>query len=295
MVKRCPLRTKNCCSPAVLMSFSAHRRSEYIERDEELSKSWFHKLPVLTQGDSGPVSTSLCFGCDSLDLPGIVARMRADPKMKTVALPPWPNSAGFPMNDGACALCAMFSANWEPRGTIRIEWMESKYIGDIENISSWSPAAVVFYDSWRTESAVFEIIPTKDDHLDPMSRLLNPSSIDFDRIQRWLQSCSNADLIPQPRQRTAYLPGLRLIHCRSREITKPPQECRYVALSYVWGKNPVEESQCQPFPRTIEDAIRVCLKLGFEYICTFGQPRKDLRRIVLTMPVLDLSRGRSLR
>lgn len=107
------------------MSFLDHRRCAYITRDEKLSKSWFHKLPVLTQRVPDPVSTSLCFGCDSLDLPGIVARMRADPDMEYVALPPWTNSAGLPMADVACALCAMFSANWDSKGKIEIRWMES--------------------------------------------------------------------------------------------------------------------------------------------------------------------------
>lgn len=272
------------------MSSSDHWRYGYIQRNEELSKSWFHKLPVLTKRDSSSVSTSLCFGCDSLDLPGIVARMRADPDLKNVALPPWTNSAGFPMNDSACALCAMFSANWERRGAIRIEWMESIYSGVVRRPSSWSPAAVVFYNSEWTTKAVFEIIPSHDDHPEPMSHLLDPSPIDFDRIQLWLQSCSNADLEPQPRQRTDYLPGFRLIHCRSREITKRPQECRYVALSYVWGKSSPEESQSQRFPRTIEDAIRVCLKLEFEYLCTFAKLRHNLSRNALTMSFFGLSR-----
>lgn len=160
--------------------------------------------------------------------------------------------------------------------------------------SSWSPAAVVFYTSNWSRKAVFEIILTQDDHLDPMTRLLDPSSIEFDRIQLWLQSCSNADPATQPRQKTKYLPGFRLIHCRSREITKPPQECRYIALSYVWGKDPPEEPQSQRFPQTIEDAVIVCLKLEFEYLCTFDQLRKDLSRIALTMLFFDLSRDSSL-
>lgn len=281
--------------PAVLMSSPYHRRYSYLKRDEQLSKSWFHKLPVHTQRDPSPVSTSLCFGCDSLDLPGIVARMRADPKMKDFALPPWTNSAGVPMNDGACALCAIFSANWDREGAIDIEWMESMYYRQRGMYSPWSPAALVFSDSEWTNKTVFEIIPTKDNHLDSMSRLLDPSSVDFDRIRLWLQYCSNDDVAPQPRRKSAYLPGFRLIHCRSRKIIKPPQECRYVALSYVWGKNPPEESQSQCFPRTIEDAIKVCLELGFEYICTFGKLRRHLSRIALTMPFFDLSRDRSLR
>jgi hypothetical protein len=200
-----------------------------------------------------------------------------------VALPPWTNSVGLPMNEGACALCAMFSANWNREGMIRITSMESIYFGATVKFFSWSRAGVVFYNSDLVATAVFEIIPSHDDHLDPMSRLLDPSSIDSDRIQLWLQSCSNADLAPQPRQKTDYLPGFRLVNCRSHEITKPPQECRYVALSYVWGEGSSEESQSQRFPQTIEDAIRVCLKLGFEYICTYVRLRKDLSSIALTM------------
>jgi len=277
------------------MSFPRDTRCWSIKRNEELSKSWFHKLPVVRRYDLDPVKSSLCSGCDSLDLPGIVARMRADPQMKTVALPPWTNSAEISMNDGACALCAMFSANWDPNGTIGIEWMESLYFGRIEKFSSWSPAAVVFYTPGGNKKAVFEMITTQGNHLDPMSRLVDPNSIDFDRIRLWLQSCSNAELAVQPRQKTSYLPGFRLIHCKSREITSPSQECRYVALSYVWGKPLPEESQSQCFPHTIEDAIRVCLKLGFEYICTYVWLRKDLSSIALTMPFFDLSRDRSLR
>ncbi|KAH8622993.1 hypothetical protein IG631_22149 [Alternaria alternata] len=225
------------------MSFQDEKRCWSVRRDEKLSESRFHKLPVLTQRDSGLVSTSLCFGCDILDLPGIVARMRADPDLTDVALPPWTNSAGVSMNDGACVLCAMFSAYWDREGTIQIRWMESLYFGSTQRFSSWSPAAVVFYKSRRKATAVFEIIPSLNDHPTPIARLLDPSSIDFDRIQLWLQSCSNANLPPQPRQKTDYLPGFRLIHCRSHEITKPPQECRYVALSCVWGQNPPEELQ----------------------------------------------------
>jgi hypothetical protein len=278
------------------MSFPDHRPLLYIRRDEKLSESWFHELPVLTQRNSGPVSTSLCSACDRLDLPGIVARMRLDLKMETIALRPWTNSTELPMNNGACALCTLFSANWDREGGIEIHWMESLYFGRGQEIPSWSPAAVVFRNSnWGPTKAVFEMIPTQDDHPDAMTRLLHPTYIDFDRIQLWLQSCSNDDVAPQPHRKSAYSPGFRLIHCRLRKIIKPPQECRYVALSYVWGKNPPEESQGQRFPRTIEDAFKVCLELGFEYICTLSQMQKYLRMIALTMSFFHLFRDRSLR
>jgi hypothetical protein len=249
----------------------------YITRDKELSKGRFHKLPALIHRDSDTASSSLCSGCDSLDLPSIVARMRNDTSSERhVALPPWTNSAGIPVTDSACALCAMFTANWDPEGEVQIRWMESIYFGDTDTFSPWSPAAVVFYDRGWTTKAIFEIIPSRDDHLDPMSRWLDPDSIDIDRIRLWMQSCSKANLALQHHQKTDHLPGFRLIHCKSREIAEPSQKCLYVALSYVWGKELSEESQSRRFPQTIEDAIRVCLKLGFEYLCTFVRLRKAL-------------------
>ena len=157
MVKHCPLITQRCRPPVILTSFPDHRPSLYIRRDEKLSESWFHELPVLTQRNSGPVSTSLCSACDRLDLPGIVARMRLDPKMKTIALPPWTNSTKLPMNNGACALCALFSANWVRGRNINIEWMGCKY-SVTHNIPPWSPAAVVFYNPGSDKEAVFEMI-----------------------------------------------------------------------------------------------------------------------------------------
>jgi hypothetical protein len=163
----------------------------------------------------------------------------------------------------------MFSANWDPEGEIQIRWMESTFFDTTQRFSTWSPAAVVFYNRNWTKNAVFEIIPARDAQLDPMSRFLDPKSIDFDRIRRWLQLCSHMDLALQPHRKIDHLPGFRLLHCRSRQIIEPPLGCYYVALSYVWGKGQLEEQQHQCFPQTIEDSIRVCLELGFEYICTY--------------------------
>lgn len=194
----------------------------YIIRDKSLCKSWFHKLPAFIQRGSDAVVSSLCLGCDSLDLLSIVARMRTHTYVSHIALPPWSNSAGTPATDSACALCALFTANWDPEGEIQVRWMESLYFGKMEEFSP-SPAAVVFYNRNWTELAVFEIIPSRDNHLDPVSHLLDLNSIDFDRIRLWLQSCSKADLALQPHEKTDYLPGFRLIHCRSRKITEPSQ------------------------------------------------------------------------
>jgi hypothetical protein len=169
-----------------------------------------------------------------------------------------------------CAMCALFSANWDPKGEIMIEWMEAIHFDDERRFSTLSPAAVVFCDSHWSKLAVFEIVLPQDTELGPSSRLLSPNSIDFDRIRHWLQLCSQADLESQPHAIIDQLPSFRVIHCASRQIIEPPQGCLYVALSYVWGKGQPEQIQNQRFPQTIEDAFRVCLELGFEYICKYA-------------------------
>jgi hypothetical protein len=168
-----------------------------------------------------------------------------------------------------CAMCALFSENRDPEGEIMIEWMEAIHFGITRRFSPLSSAAVVFCDPHWSRNTVFEIVLPQDAELGPSSRLLNPNSIDFNRIRHWLQLCSRADLELQPHAVTHQLSGFRLVHCASRQIIEPPQGCLYVALSYVWGKVQPEQVQNQRFPQTIEDAIRVCLELGFEYICKY--------------------------
>lgn len=51
-------------------------------------------------------------------------------------------------------------------------------------------------------------------------------------------------------------------------MIEAPEQCAYVALSYVWGtaQFPGPEKQDGQFPATIEDSIVVSLALGFEYL-----------------------------
>ncbi|KIM99873.1 hypothetical protein OIDMADRAFT_126407 [Oidiodendron maius Zn] len=69
------------------------------------------------------------------------------------------------------------------------------------------------------------------------------------------------------------LQSLRVIECSTRRLVKAPEDCIYLALSYVWGSPTDSEPEvrgndflpCQ-LPLTIEDAITVTLQLGHEYL-----------------------------
>lgn len=64
------------------------------------------------------------------------------------------------------------------------------------------------------------------------------------------------------------VPGLKVIEVSSRTVIEAPAECRYVALSYVWGKQPDVSPtlHLQRHPPLIEDAISVTNAMGFKYL-----------------------------
>lgn len=64
------------------------------------------------------------------------------------------------------------------------------------------------------------------------------------------------------------LPGLKVIKVSSRTVIKAPAECRYVALSYVWGSQPDVSPilHLRRPPPLIEDAISVTIAMGYKYL-----------------------------
>ena len=134
----------------------------------------------------------------------------------------------------------------------------------------------------------------------------------FKEISRWLSVCESRH--PKCSQRASAFPsyddGFRVIDVRNRTLCQPTVECSYVALSYVWGKEPFSkicESDRGPvllsdlikninrdlrlpqcLPQTSEDAITVTENLGQQYlwvdlICIdqFDPPQK--RKAIKTM------------
>lgn len=104
-------------------------------------------------------------------------------------------------------------------------------------------------------------------------RLIKSGSIDFHLLEHWLRSCHDRHqeccIIPP----SSRIVSLKLIDCITGRIEAATEDCKYAALSYVWGKQKVGalESQCGTFlpdqlPRTIEDAITVTKALGLRYL-----------------------------
>jgi hypothetical protein len=64
-----------------------------------------------------------------------------------------------------------------------------------------------------------------------------------------------------------YVPGFKVIDCQTRRVIETAQQgCQYVALSYVWGSQTPIKHALGSYPKTVEDAMEVCLILGFRYL-----------------------------
>lgn len=104
------------------------------------------------------------------------------------------------------------------------------------------------------------------DSEDLSSRMIDPRSIDYDWLKRLARSCEEShkcnSMSLQP------VSGLKVIEISSRTVIAAPAGCRYVALSYVWGKQPDDnlESHLQWPPPLIDDAISVTIAMGYEYL-----------------------------
>jgi hypothetical protein len=130
------------------------------------------------------------------------------------------------------------------------------------------------------------ILPVIDDGVaaqpSPPYRPLLAEQVDLSVFRAWLTSCIQnhgqdcspiADGIST--EGVPKLNGFRLIECRTLEVVRASLNEQYVALSYVWGDEVVRKARSYPmstvtpqehFPRTIQDAVKVALGLGFRYL-----------------------------
>jgi hypothetical protein len=99
---------------------------------------------------------------------------------------------------------------------------------------------------------------------------LRQGEIDTGLIKRWIRGCQN------DHQRCvkdigcrSKLQNLRVIDCEQRIVVSSPLECKFVALSYVWGTSSAYstgEDNVETPPKTIAQSIYFTRKLGYKYL-----------------------------
>lgn len=120
-------------------------------------------------------------------------------------------------------------------------------------------------------------------------RLKSHDLLDAEVVKRWIATCDNehgqecAESLVHPDLMKKRKNVLRVIDVLNMCVTVVPQDCRFVALSYLWGKNfqqlfltsknldklsmPQSLSK-EHLPRTIKDTIKLTRMLGERYLWT---------------------------
>jgi hypothetical protein len=99
--------------------------------------------------------------------------------------------------------------------------------------------------------------------------VIDPETINFDALRKMFARCCRSHTKCCRPKHGIQLSAFKVIHCNSRKVVAAPAQCKYVALSYVWGDRPKETTSEEPiiqFPVTIEDSCRVTKEMGFEYL-----------------------------
>lgn len=99
--------------------------------------------------------------------------------------------------------------------------------------------------------------------------VIDPETINFDTLRKMFARCCRKHTKRCRPKPGIQLSAFKVIHCNSRKVVAAPAQCKYVALSYVWGDYPKETISEKPtiqFPATIEDSCRVTKEMGYEYL-----------------------------
>ncbi|KAH8672873.1 heterokaryon incompatibility protein-domain-containing protein, partial [Tricladium varicosporioides] len=93
--------------------------------------------------------------------------------------------------------------------------------------------------------------------------------IDFSAVKTWLSICDGSHGHFCSRGE-AQASGLMVVNCTSLRVEPAPIDCRYIALSYVWGDDSpgsITNPLLWPnLPRTVRDAIQVCREINVQYL-----------------------------
>ncbi|KAK3368296.1 heterokaryon incompatibility protein-domain-containing protein [Podospora didyma] len=142
---------------------------------------------------------------------------------------------------------------------------------------------------WSRLSAPYMLLPVasgwvpSENIFPAMARQAGGTMFDWDYAKSWLEQCDNTHGYRcESLVREGGFVGIRfrVIDVDRECLILAPDNCSYTALSYVWGnvQQPLLKTTCLdgwhipgafrhiPLPRTIQDAMEVCRKLGLKYL-----------------------------
>ena len=235
------------------------RRRKRERGDDLEGRPW--ETPRQVKRNPGPPNDRLCAQCTKLKLDAVFSGRR--PVLKGHVMKNLGPVATWPID--SCSLCSLLAALLPSSERQRTRY--NLRLLSADRFLSTIGTAVLRLDSHSYSSLLAPLLEGGN-----CVRLLEEDSIDFDILLGWLRRCQyehrgTCDLPASPR-----VPFLKLIDCHTRRIV-PASNHQYLALSYTWGpklKSVGEDNDLEflsdDLPDTIEDAITVTRKLGFQYL-----------------------------
>lgn len=122
-------------------------------------------------------------------------------------------------------------------------------------------------------------------------RELDAHAFDLRHARAWISHCEQNHHSRCSDERVSGLSEFRVLDCCSRQVVNAPERCRYVALSYVWGRSSESNESLNGLSKVIEDSIAVALGLGFNYlwadrICIDQSNENDKRHQIRQMDLV---------
>ncbi|KAH7094939.1 heterokaryon incompatibility protein-domain-containing protein [Paraphoma chrysanthemicola] len=182
-----------------------------------------------------------------------------------------------------CPMCRFFNATLHG-------CKSSSYVEDNTEIHLKPSSGAVVLASYTRDVGMDRYIIQLADGVEPIRRgerinieVPRSDSVNMELISEWVSNCQAkhaercSDAGPEVLPALVSASNLKVIDCLNRSVVVPSIPFEYVALSYVWGQyhgqaladasdSMVPRRLPRVLPETIEDALKVCLQLGFRYL-----------------------------
>ncbi|KAI1466182.1 HET-domain-containing protein [Daldinia caldariorum] len=220
--------------------------------------------PSMSHSSSSTPTNNICDRCQ-----GVPWDLIADPKQTSTDPYLWVSESHGQLKSSSCRICRLLANIKSPSldGKIcpllsqRTCWIQcrSKWILDISQSSN----LVHFGDESRGTIEVSR----PDQIINIGIQRIDPEHVSFKRLQDCVSYCrqNHSRVCIRPTFQPAS--GFRVINCTdpAQRIVPAPPECKYAALSYVWG-NTTRSCSSGVYPQVIVDAINVTLSMGLQYL-----------------------------
>ncbi|XPT01266.1 hypothetical protein M3J09_010405 [Ascochyta lentis] len=107
-----------------------------------------------------------------------------------------------------------------------------------------------------------------DHHLH--SRVLQKDKVEWDIVKDWIRHCRGDHARSCGLKQPLAIAGFQVIDCVSRGVVQLPDNLRFAALSYCWGRSRESPTFARQLPertsRVVEDAITATRRLGLHYL-----------------------------